>query len=106
MESGPSIVTSADIGHLIRSERSRQALTQTELAEQIGTTQRWISEIENGKACTEIGRVSRWLQALGVERGVRRARASTTAPSERRDGRSRLNDVLDRLVMKPTFRDG
>ena len=102
MRSGPSIVTSADIGHLIRSERSRQALTQAELAERIGTTQRWISEIENGKASAEIGRVLRCLQALGLELEAQRARASTIEPSERKDGRSRLNDVLDRLVMKPT----
>ena len=75
MRSGPSIVTSADIGHLIRSERSRQALTQAELAERIGTTQRWISEIENGKASAEIGRVLRCLQALGLELEAQRARA-------------------------------
>jgi y4mF family transcriptional regulator len=55
-----------DIGMLIRAKRSERSWTQGELARHVGTTQRWISEIENGKATAEIGMVLRTLSMLGI----------------------------------------
>lgn len=55
-----------DLGILIRTRRAEKGWTQAELARSVGTTQRWVSEIENGKATAEIGMVLRTLAMLGV----------------------------------------
>ena len=94
------VQTAADIGHLVRRERLRQGLTQVSLAERIGTTQRWISEIENGKASAEIGQVLRCIQALGLEIGISSSETLARSPSRGSTGRPSLEDVLDRLTPK------
>ncbi|MGI4745314.1 MAG: helix-turn-helix domain-containing protein [Janthinobacterium lividum] len=93
------IRTVADIGHL-RRERLRQGLTQVSLAERIGTTQRWISEIENGKASAEIGRVLHWIQALGLEVAIGGPDTAARPSSPGMTGRPSLKAVLDRLTSR------
>ncbi len=56
-----------DIGRLIRARRQELRWSQTELAQRAGTTRRWISEIENGKATAEIGLVLATLRTLDIE---------------------------------------
>lgn len=92
------VQTSADIGHLVRRERLRQGLTQMSLAERLGATQRWISEIENGKASAEIGRVLRCIQALGLEIGIGSPDTAVRPPFRSSTGRPSLEDVLGRLT--------
>ena len=36
------------IGHYVRDQRRRMGMTQVELAERIGMSQRWVSEVERG----------------------------------------------------------
>jgi HTH-type transcriptional regulator/antitoxin HipB len=60
------IRTPKDVGALIRSARRDGSLSQSELAKRVGVSQRWISQIENGKASAEIGKVLRALIALRV----------------------------------------
>ncbi|HYH17817.1 MAG TPA: helix-turn-helix domain-containing protein [Azospirillum sp.] len=60
------VKTPKDIGALIRDARRRAKVSQVELARRVGTTQGWISEVENGKATAEIGKVLKVLVALGV----------------------------------------
>jgi y4mF family transcriptional regulator len=62
--------TAMDIGALIRDRRRNAGLSQTELAGRIGTTQRWVSEIERGKSTAEIGLVLLALAALGIQLSV------------------------------------
>jgi HTH-type transcriptional regulator / antitoxin HipB len=59
--------TATDIGALIRSARQDARLSQEQLAAKVGASQRWVSEIEHGKASAEIGMVLRALVVLGVE---------------------------------------
>lgn len=89
-----------DIGHVVRAERLRQGLTQAALAGRIDTTQRWISEIENGKASAEIGQVLRCIQALGLAIEIARPDPEPPVPTRSRVGRPSLDDVLDRLAAK------
>jgi y4mF family transcriptional regulator len=58
--------SSRDVGLLIRARRTDKGWSQAELARSLGTTQRWISEIENGKATAEIGMVLRTLAMLDI----------------------------------------
>ncbi len=57
----------AELGSLIREERLRQKLTQTDLAgiSSVGIT--FISQLENGKETAEMGRVIRVLTMLGID---------------------------------------
>ena len=59
--------TAADMGRLIREARGRAGLSQGVLARRSGTTQSWISEVENGKETAEIGKVLGILAVLGLE---------------------------------------
>lgn len=61
------ITTVAEIGNLIREERVRQGLTQTDLAGISGVGITFISQLENGKATVEMGRVLNVLTMLGVD---------------------------------------
>lgn len=60
------ITTMAEIGNLIREERVRQGLTQTDLAGISGVGITFISQLENGKVTVEMGRVLNVLTMLGI----------------------------------------
>lgn len=55
-----------DIGALVRDQRRQLGLSQTQLAAQVGTSQRYISHLENGKRTLQLGLVLRVLDELGV----------------------------------------
>jgi len=60
------IKSAIDIGRLIRLSRQQKNWSQSQLAAELGTSQRWVSEIENGKSRAELGRVLKCLRVLGV----------------------------------------
>ena len=53
----------ADIGRMIRETRRRRKLSQLAFADLAGVGRRFLSELENGKATLEAGKV---LQVLAV----------------------------------------
>ncbi len=55
-----------DLGALVRDKRKAANLTQGELATRLGTSQRWISELERGKPTAELEMSLRALNALGL----------------------------------------
>ncbi|MFV0432983.1 MAG: helix-turn-helix domain-containing protein [Leucobacter sp.] len=57
----------ADLGNLIRYVRKRHGLTQRELAERLGVTHRWLSELESGKGKQANNRYFEVLRLLGIE---------------------------------------
>lgn len=58
--------SSAEVGKILAAARKHHGLTQAELARAIGTTQTWVSEVEQGKDTAQIGKVLRALSHLGV----------------------------------------
>jgi y4mF family transcriptional regulator len=58
--------SAAEIGKIIAAARRHHKLTQAELAQAIGSTQAWVSEVEQGKETAQIGKVLRALSHLGV----------------------------------------
>ena len=56
-----------NLGDLIRTVRNAKDLSQQELADMAGVGRRFVSELENGKATLEIGRVLTVCQALGID---------------------------------------
>lgn len=57
----------ADLGRLIRDERKRQHMTQTELADMSGVGITYLSQLENGKETAEIGKALNVLTMLGMD---------------------------------------
>lgn len=62
-----AIRTAEDLGHLIRDQRKRQGLRQTDLAAIIGASHVFVGDVEKGKPTVQLGRVLRLLDELGLE---------------------------------------
>lgn len=59
--------TTSDIGKLVRDTRKALGVSQHDLALTSGTGQRFISELENGKATCQLGKALVVLQTLGIK---------------------------------------
>jgi transcriptional regulator with XRE-family HTH domain len=57
--------------HLVREARRRAGLTQTQLAERVGTTQSAIARLERGVGSPTLERISELVGACGLEVQVR-----------------------------------
>lgn len=60
------IRTASDLGLVIRQRRKQQNLTQGALAKRVGVSRQWIVSIEQGGNRTELGRILRVLNTLGL----------------------------------------
>lgn len=60
------IRTAKDVGNLIRATRKSLGWSQGELASQVGTTQKWVSFVENGRPGAQLDLVLRTLAVLRV----------------------------------------
>lgn len=60
------IHNATDFGQAVRAARKEAGLSQAQLAEQCGCSQRFVSEVERGKATAEIGKALRLADELGV----------------------------------------
>ena len=61
------IVSSSNIGELVRISRKKQGATQADFASLCGVGVRFISELENGKSTVQIGKLLQVLKCLGLE---------------------------------------
>ena len=61
-----AIRSSADLGNFVREARTRQDLTQPELAAASGTGIRFIVDLENGKPTVRLGMALHVLKMLGA----------------------------------------
>ncbi len=66
-----NLLTTKDIGAAVRRARRAQGLRQPDLAGACGTSIRFISELERGKATAQIGRVLHVLKMLGLHLSLR-----------------------------------
>lgn len=60
------IKTPADLGALIRDRRSHLGMDQASLAKKVGTSRKWLIEVEKGKSTAQIGLILRTLHALKI----------------------------------------
>ena len=56
-----------DIGVIVRNKRCELGMTQSQLADMSGNGTRFISDLENGKATMQIGKVLDTLHVLGLD---------------------------------------
>jgi HTH-type transcriptional regulator / antitoxin HipB len=60
------IKTAADFGAAVRKARTAQGLTQRQLALAVGTGERFIVDLENGKETAQLGKALQVATALGI----------------------------------------
>jgi y4mF family transcriptional regulator len=96
--------SAAEIGKIIAAARRHQKLTQAQLARALGTTQGWLSEVEQGKETAQIGKVLSVLSHLGVrlQTGV----VPWDAPAPKKPARAQrksvsLSDIIAGLSKPP-----
>ena len=65
-----TITTPANIGALVRAKRKQDRLTQAETSALCNVGTRFLSELENGKATLELGKVLQVLSCLGLELSI------------------------------------
>jgi y4mF family transcriptional regulator len=96
--------SAAEVGKIIAAARRHHKLTQAELAQVIGSTQAWVSEVEQGKETAQIGKVLRALSHLGVrlQTGVVPWSAAKSAAPEPRS--VSLSDVISAHIDSGTKR--
>jgi HTH-type transcriptional regulator / antitoxin HipB len=58
------IKTADTLGELVRDQRKHRGWSQTQLAEKVGVSRLWLSQLENGKESVEFGLVLKTLRAL------------------------------------------
>ena len=68
----PQIQSVTEFGSVIRDERRRQNLTQTDLAEYCGVGINFVSEVERGKPTAEMGKALRLAEMLGLDIHIER----------------------------------
>ena len=83
-----------DIGLLMREQRRKLGLDQSELARRAGVSRQWIIEVEKGKARAEIGLVLRVLGVLGLTVDLREAAVAPRSASA--PARMDLDAVIER----------
>ena len=60
-------VTAADIGTAVRKKRQEDGLTLADASALCGVGYRFMSDLENGKATVQVGKVLQVLTALGID---------------------------------------
>lgn len=55
-----------NLGQLVCDQRKQRGWSQTRLAEKVGVSRLWISQLENGKESVEFGLVLKTLRALDL----------------------------------------
>ena len=60
------LLTTEELGRIVKKERKAMGLTQAELALTSGTGMRFISDLENGKPTCQIGKTLTVLKTLGL----------------------------------------
>jgi y4mF family transcriptional regulator len=61
------VITAVDIGAVIRKKRKDDGLTLADAAALCGVGYRFMSDVENGKATVQLGKVLQVLNALGLD---------------------------------------
>jgi y4mF family transcriptional regulator len=77
-----------DIGAIFRAYRREHKLSQTDLADRLSVSQRWVSHVENGKPTLQLGLVLRVFNELGIELTAGRTSTKAAAPERRRSGKN------------------
>lgn len=88
----------SDLSRAVHDSRIGQGISQAELAERSGTSQRFVSEFERGKQSAEVGKVLALLSALGLKFCIT---ASRTPEESRALVQEGIESIRAELEAKP-----
>ena len=63
---GIRVESAYDFGRVVRNARKEAGLSQMQLAQRCGCSQRFVSEVERGKETAELGKALKLLEVLNV----------------------------------------
>ena len=100
-----TIRDSFDCGKTVRLVRKEQGLSQRDLAQKCGCSQRFVSELERGKRTAELGKALEVLAVLGVglTAQTKDVRRDTQAAIQK--AASRTTVLLEKLERNPPLAD-
>jgi y4mF family transcriptional regulator len=84
--------TARELGMRLKEAREDLGITQDQLAERIGTSRRWVWDLERGKETLHLGLVLRAILALGLRLDV-----GPSVPGQGPADTPELDGVLGRL---------
>ena len=84
-----------DVGGLIKGYRQEHGLSQSALAKRLQTSQKWISQIENGKPTAHFGLVLRALNELGFAVSIDKKASEPASAEKKRRPKFSIDDVVD-----------
>ena len=84
-----------DIGALVRDRRRVLRLSQSELAQKLGTSQDWVSRLESGKPTLHVGLILRALHELGVVLTVEPTAAKPAPKPQSKRPPISIKDIVD-----------
>jgi len=94
-----------EIGKIIRTARLHRKQSQADLAQLLGTTQAWISEVEKGKDTAQIGLVLRVLAQLNIRLRADEPLQDTKTAKRPREKHVDLDRIIEHLS-RPARRSG
>jgi len=78
-------------GAAVHRGRKALGLSQADLAKSCGCSQRFVSEVERGKATAELGKALRLFEVLGID-------LVADGGVGRLDGRAEVRDAIERIA--------
>ena len=88
-----------EIANTIRGRRLEQGLSQTELAQAVDVSRKWLSDFETGKARVDIATLMRILEALSLELNIDKLERKSPSPDRRQ--KPDLDQVLEEYRTRP-----
>src|SRR5690606_22554703 len=85
------------LGRRVRHARKKAGLTLAELADRVGRTPAWLSQLENGKVEPRLGQLNDIASALGTT-------AASLLEERPPDRRAELEVALERIQAEPRYR--
>lgn len=74
------LVTSDQLGQLLRSARKQRSLTQTDIANRLGLSQNRVSYLESHAEALSVKQLLAWCAALGLELDLGERSQQTASP--------------------------
>ncbi len=88
--------SSRDLGQLIAAARQRRGLTQRQVACELGVSQPWVAEVEQGKQRAWVGQVLRLMAYLGIVlEGTIQDKSEASMPARDAGAQPNIDDLVD-----------
>lgn len=89
----------SSIGNVLKLIRAHRAISQGEMAERLGVTQNFLSQVEHGKKVVSVTKINEFAQELGISKEILLI-AGCDVPSELNDEDKQLFLEMKKSAMQ------